>query len=114
MKRLLSALTLAAAVATAGLAGCQSQQITPDQLKQAINNTATLAAAGCTIVQPTLAAGAVATANPAAGVATAVNGVFCASQSALATATAPVAASTATPASAPAAASTPLTSAPLK
>lgn len=98
--------TLIAASILAALAGCSATQpITPEQLQQALHNTAALVAAGCTVVQPTLAATATATANPVAGVATGVNGVFCAANEAAAAA--PVAASAPAPASAPAVVSNP-------
>lgn len=108
MKKLLIAAGVAVSAAFA-LAGCGTPaQITPDQLKQAINNVATVTAAGCTVVQPTLVAGAAVSANPVAGVAAGVNGVFCAAQTPLITATAPATAPVAAPANAPVAASAPV------
>lgn len=103
MKKTLLAVSILAAVA---LAGCNATApITPAQLQTAMHNTAMLVAAGCTVVQPTLAATSTATANPVAGVATGVNGVFCAANEAAAAA--PVGASAA---SAPASASAPAAS----
>ncbi|SIO58442.1 hypothetical protein [Paraburkholderia phenazinium] len=65
-------------VAAAALTACGG--LTQQQLDTDLAQTATLINAGCDVVQPTLGAAAVATANPIAGVATGVNGVFCASQ----------------------------------
>jgi hypothetical protein len=94
MKKLL---ILAVMLCVGALAGCASNQpITPAQLKAALNDVPTIIAAGCQVVQPTLAATAVVTpGTPEVAVAAGVNGVFCAANTA--------AASTATPASAPAA-----------
>jgi hypothetical protein len=100
----LSTLSIAIVLAL-GACGSQSTLPTPDQLRAGLNDIATITAAGCTVVQPTLVAGAAAAANPVAGVAAGVNGVFCAAQGPLAAATAASAPAAATaPASAPAAA----------
>lgn len=98
------------------LGACSSAQpISPAQLKQAINNVATLTQAGCIIVQPTLAGAATATANPVAATAAGVNGIFCAAQAPLVAATAAPASAPDGAASAPTAASAPLSgAAPIK
>jgi len=80
MKSLI-AITLVTALSACGT---QSSTITPAQLKAALNDVPTVIAAGCQVVQPTLAATAVATANAPAGVAAGVNGVFCAANEAAA------------------------------
>lgn len=87
-------LRIAAGVALSALfllAGCNT--VTPDQMNQSLANAATLIANGCKVVQPTLAATAVATANAPAALAATANGVFCAANEA----------AVAAPASAPAA-----------
>lgn len=92
-------LRIAAGVALSALfAGCNT--VTPDQMNQSLANAATLIANGCKVVQPTLAATAVATANAPAALAATANGVFCAANEA---AVAVPAASASAPASAPAA-----------
>jgi outer membrane murein-binding lipoprotein Lpp len=94
-------LLAASILAVVALAGC----VTQAQMNQSLANAATLIANGCKLVQPTLAATAVATADAPAAVAAGANGVFCASDTALANAAAAASASTA--ASAPVAASSP-------
>ena len=92
-------LLLASGVALSALfAGCNT--VTPDQMNQSLANAATLIANGCKIVQPTLSATAVATANAPAALAATANGVFCAANEA---AVDGAAAKPAAPASAPAA-----------
>lgn len=91
---------LALALCGLALAACNSTgTATPDQLKAALANTQALVAAGCTIVQPTLAGTAAAVPDPKLGLAAGVNGVFCAANEAAASgaaaASAPVAASAA-------------------
>jgi hypothetical protein len=85
--------TFAVSILTAAtLSACNT--VTPEQMNQSLANAATLIANGCKVVQPTLAATAVGTANVGLGAAAAANGVFCAAdQAAVAgSASAPVAA----------------------
>lgn len=98
MKKTLLAASILSVLALGGCAGGLTQQ----QLDTDLAQTATLINAGCDVVQPTLVAGAAATANPVAGAAAGVNGVFCASQPGIA---ASASAAAATAASAPSAAS---------
>ena len=88
----------------AGCAGTAPAPLTPAQLKDAMNNVATVVAAGCTVVQPTLSATAIATANAPATIAAGANGIFCAANEAAANAAAASAASVPAAASAPVAA----------
>ena len=74
MKTIIAASILAAAA----LSGC----VTSAEMNQSVANAATLIANGCKVVQPTLAATAVATANAPAAAAAAANGVFCAANEA--------------------------------
>lgn len=90
MKRTL--ICIASLAVAAALTGCNGSAPTVGQVNQTVAAAATLVANGCKVVQPTLAATALATANPDAALAAGANGVFCAAQGALAT-SAPAAAS---------------------
>lgn len=87
---------LSVAILAGALTGCNT--LTQQQLDTDLAQTATLINAGCDVVQPTLSATAVATANPGAVVATGVNGVFCASQPGIAASASAAAAAASAPA----------------
>lgn len=76
-KFLYGAICFAAAVL---LAGCNTVSV--DQLNSTMAQAATLIANGCKVVQPTVAGAAVATSNATLATGAAVNGVFCAANTA--------------------------------